>query len=137
MVEVEPRELTREESRELLEKAAANMESYILGTNTSLEEVRSDLNLVQKIEGTPIEVEWELDHYEALNLDGSLRLEKLMDKAVPLCLELTANYCEVLAGRGRLAPEFQKTFGAGEDWMSIPVLPLEEEQTYEVSADEA
>lgn len=70
-------------------------------------------------------------------VDSSLRLEKLMDKAVPLCLELTANYCEVLAGRGRLAPEFQKTFGAGEDWMSIPVLPLEEEQTYEVSADEA
>lgn len=88
MVEVEPRELTREESRELLEKAAANMESYILGTNTSLEEVRSDLNLVQKIEGTPIEVEWELDHYEALNLDGSLRLEKLKEEGS--LTELTA-----------------------------------------------
>ena len=76
-VTVEPRELTEEESRKLLRQAASEMEGLILGENDSLEEVRSDLNLVQAIEGTPITVEWQLDNYEVLNLDGSLRLENL------------------------------------------------------------
>lgn len=79
-VEVEPRELTEQESRELLEKTAAEMESLILGNNLSLEEVRSDLNLIQEIDGTPVTVEWELDNYESLNLDGSLRLENITDQ---------------------------------------------------------
>ncbi len=87
-VEVEPRKLTREESRELLEKTAAGMESQILGENASLQEVRSDLNLIREIAGTPVTVEWELDNYESLNLDGSLRLEKLTEEGS--LTELTA-----------------------------------------------
>lgn len=79
-VTVEPRELTEEESRKLLRQAVSEMDGLILGKNDSLEEVRSDLNLVQAIEGTPITVEWELDNYEVLNLDGSLRLENLTDQ---------------------------------------------------------
>ena len=57
-VEVEPRELTAEECRALLQETAAGMESLILGENASLQEVRSDRNLVQEIEGTPVTVEW-------------------------------------------------------------------------------
>ncbi len=87
-IEVEPRELTDAESRALLEEAVSGMESRILGGNVSLEEVRSDLNLVQEIEGTPIRIEWELDNYETLNLDGSLRLENLKEEGS--LTELTA-----------------------------------------------
>ena len=35
------------------------------------------MNLGEAIEGTTITVEWQLDNYEVLNLDGSLRLENL------------------------------------------------------------
>lgn len=76
-VEIVPRRLTEAESRELLEQTKTQMEGLIIGENPSLEEVRSDLNLIQEIEGTPITVEWEFDNYESLNLDGSLRLENL------------------------------------------------------------
>lgn len=57
-VKVEPRALTAEESRDLLEKEVNRMEDYILGENASLEEVRSDLNLIREIEDTPVTVEW-------------------------------------------------------------------------------
>ena len=87
-VEVEPRELTAEECRALLQETAAGLESLILGENASLQEVRSDLNLVQEIEGTPVTVEWELDNYETLNLDGTLRREDLTEEVS--LTELTA-----------------------------------------------
>ncbi len=85
---VEPRKPSEEESRELLEQVCGQMDSYILGENRSLEEVRSDLCLIRKVEGTPVTAEWELDSYEALNLDGSLRPENLTEEGS--LVELTA-----------------------------------------------
>lgn len=114
-VEVEPRALTAEESRALLEEAAEQMEDYIIGKNPSLEEVRSDLNLVQEIEGTPVTVEWELDNYETLNLDGSLRRENLKEEgslteltARLLCGEEEAVYRAVVRAYPPLLSEEEK-----------------------------
>lgn len=85
---VEPKSLTAEESRELLAKVSKEIDRYILGENSSLDEVRSDLKLIRSIEGTPIHVSWDLDSYEVLNLDGSLREEKLTEEGS--LVELTA-----------------------------------------------
>lgn len=92
-VEVEPKELSQEESRALLDQTLGEMESRILGENMSLEEVRRDLKLIQKIEGLPIAIEWELDSFEVLNLDGSIRPEKLREEGslVELTARLTCN----------------------------------------------
>ncbi len=92
-VEVEPQGRSEEESREILENAAAGLESIILGENSSLEEVRSNLNLVREIDGTPVTVEWELDNYESINLDGSLRLENLKEEGSPTVLTARL-FCE-------------------------------------------
>lgn len=92
-VEVEPKELSSEESRALLDQTLEEMESRILGENISLEEVRRDLKLIRKIEGLPIAIEWELDSFEVLNLDGSIRTEKLREEGslVELTARLTCN----------------------------------------------
>lgn len=92
-VEVEPKELSQEESRALLNQTLEEMESRILGENMSLEEVRRDLKLIRKIEGLPIAIEWELDSFEVLNLDGSIRPEKLREEGslVELTARLTCN----------------------------------------------
>lgn len=79
-LEVEPRALTDEEIETLLKEETGRMEGYILGKNVSLEEVRSDLQLIREIEGTDITVEWELDSYEVLNLDGSIRTDKVTEE---------------------------------------------------------
>lgn len=92
-VEVEPKGLSQEESRALLDRTLEEMESRILGENMSLEEVRRDLKLIRKIEGLPIAIEWELDSFEVLNLDGSIRPEKLREEGslVELTARLTCN----------------------------------------------
>ena len=64
--------------------------------------------------------------------DSDLRLAKLMDKAVGRCVLLSENVAAYLKGEEELLPEFNKTFGPPENWREIPVLPLKEEQSYEV-----
>lgn len=86
---VEPKRLSRKESRALLDELQQKMETLILGENESLEEVRSDLHLLSEIEGTPVTVVWELDSYEVLNLDGSIRPEHLTEEGA--IVELTAH----------------------------------------------
>lgn len=64
--------------------------------------------------------------------DSNLRLEKLMDKAISLCLKLTENYLSAMTDKENLSSYFDKTFGPGKDWKSIPVYSLKEELHYEV-----
>ena len=123
VIEVEPRELTDGESQALLEETVSGMEERILGDNVSLEEVRSDLNLIREIEGTPVVIEWELDNYETLNLDGSLRLENLKEEGS--LTELTARL--VCGGEEQIYRAVVRTF---------PPL-LTEEEEWERSVDEA
>ena len=116
-VEVEPRELTSEESTALLEAAVEDMESYILGDNLSLEEVRSDLNLMDEIEGTPITVEWDMDTYEALNLDGSLRTKNLTEEGTVVVLTATLTcYGETMIWQAA-AQVFSPELSAEEEWL--------------------
>lgn len=63
---------TREEMEQVFGKALRRLEPLILGENQSLDEVRSDLKLVTEIPGEPIEVSWELDRYDLMNLYGEL-----------------------------------------------------------------
>lgn len=96
---VEPQKLSAEESRALLEQTVEQMGAYILGENISLEEVRHDLKLIRQVEGLPISVEWELNSYEVLNMDGTIRKENLKEEgsiveltALLACNEETAVY---------------------------------------------
>lgn len=64
--------------------------------------------------------------------DSNLRLLKLMNAAAGECVALAENLSAYLGGTAELSPAFDKTFGAPENWREIPVLPLREEESYEV-----
>lgn len=96
-LEIEPRGMTAEQVKTLLAEETGKMEGYILGKNRSLEEVRTDLNLIREIEGTSVTVEWELDSYEVLNLDGSIRKDKVTEEGT------------IVGLRGRLQCEGQES----------------------------
>ena len=116
-VEVEPRRLTSDESAALLESVVDDMESYILGENTSLDDVRSDLDLIDEIEGTPITVEWDMDTYEVLSLDGSLRLENLTEEGTVVNLTATLTCNDEVMIYQTAANVFPPVLTAGEEWM--------------------
>jgi len=88
IVEVEPQQRSKEESAALLETLKGEMEGRILGENLTLEKVRSPLCLMSEIEELGVTVSWELDSYEVLNPDGSIRTENV--KPEGHIVELTA-----------------------------------------------
>lgn len=90
-VTVEPRERTAEENRRLLEKAREELETCILGENSSLEEVRSPLILKETVGELPVMAQWEQDSARILNPDGSIRTDRLTEEGT--VTELTVRLC--------------------------------------------
>lgn len=106
-VRVEPQKPTAEESKKLLSQVKEEMEDYILGENPSLEEVRTDLRLSTSLLEGQVTAVWELDSYEVLNLDGSIRKEPIGEdgKLVELTAALSCNgETDLYRGCARILP---------------------------------
>lgn len=68
----------------------------------------------------------------AICADSNLRLGKLMNRAVPEARSAIEDFLAHCLEGKVLPASFDRTFGAGEGWSQIPVLPYEEEIDYEV-----
>ena len=80
--------------QELFRRAIQKMDGWILGENESLDRVETDLNLITEIPGEPIDVSWELDRYDVMNVYGELNEEKLEDEGTMVTLKATLTYRE-------------------------------------------
>ncbi len=89
-IEVTERKYNQKEALRLLKKAAEELETLILGENTSADEVRTDLNFVHSLENGLITVEYELDHYQYVDTEGKLTKNIPKDGGVVL---VTARLC--------------------------------------------
>ena len=91
-VKVAAQTYSKKQQRELLRKAAEQLESLILGDNKSLDKVSSDLTLIRKIPDTDIEVEWEIektqDGNQVIDSGGRIKTENIPKEGC--ILELTA-----------------------------------------------
>ncbi|MCD8157193.1 MAG: zinc dependent phospholipase C family protein [Clostridiales bacterium] len=66
--------------------------------------------------------------------DSNLRLEKLFGQALKDYAERICAYEEFLRG-GSFPTGMEPTFGPGQGWEDIPVLPVEEERQYDIEID--
>ena len=63
--------------QELFNRSTALLEREILGENQSLDRIEQDMNLVTEVPGEPVDVSWELDRYDVMNVYGELQEEAL------------------------------------------------------------
>ncbi len=75
LIELEPREYSDEEAEIILKEASERVEELILGANSSLEEVHSNLELVTSIEGLPVDISWYSTNYELVDSSGRVNNE--------------------------------------------------------------
>lgn len=83
-----------EQLQEIFHQAGEELETLILGKNESLDEVRSDLNLITKIPDTGLEVRWELDNYEVMDVRGVLNEKNLKEEGTLVGLKAWISYGE-------------------------------------------
>lgn len=93
-VEVSERAYTSSEMKELFGRVTKRMDHWILGENESLDRIESDMNLISQIPGEPIDVTWELDRYDVMNVYGELEKEKTPQEGVRVNLKAVLTYRE-------------------------------------------
>lgn len=93
-IPVRGREYDASEIQEEFAHAGEELEQLILGQNRSLDEVSSDLDLITEIPGKGIQVSWELDKYDVMDIRGNLREDVLTDEGTPVRLTAVLSYGE-------------------------------------------
>lgn len=71
-IEVGEREYTKEEIDKIFQEMINKLDDIVLGDNESLERVEKDLVLPKSIEGYPVTIQWQLDHYKVLDSEGKI-----------------------------------------------------------------
>ena len=74
---VSERLYTAEEANELFEEASKEAEQLVLKDNPTFDEIRDDINLIDKVPGYPFQISWKLDNFELMHQDGTLITEKI------------------------------------------------------------
>lgn len=86
-----------EELPEIFAKQEETLRKLILGENKSLDEVRSDLNLVSEIPDTGISVSWESDKNDVVNSMGRIKEEEIAETGELAKLTAVMSYGEAQA----------------------------------------
>lgn len=93
-VEVAEQRYSSEEVQELFDRVIRQIEGLILGDNESLDRVESNLNLLTEIPDEPVEVSWELDRYDVMNIQGELQEDALKESGTLVRLSAILTYSE-------------------------------------------
>lgn len=91
-VEVSEQAYPREQVQELFGRCTGLLDVVILGDNESPDHVDSNLNLVTAVPGEPVDVSWELDRYDVMNVRGELQKEALKEEGIMVNLRGTLTY---------------------------------------------
>lgn len=94
-VQVSERTYSGEELQSMFQRCIAQMDRLILGDNKNLDHIESDMNLITGIPGVPVEISWELDRYDVMNVYGEIQEEELHKEGTLVTLKGILTYREV------------------------------------------
>ena len=81
-LEISEQNYSSEEVQELFARVIRRMESLILAENKSLDHVEKDLNLLTEVPDEPVDISWELDRYDVMNVKGEIQKEALKEETL-------------------------------------------------------
>ncbi|MBR5000467.1 MAG: hypothetical protein IKY08_00750, partial [Firmicutes bacterium] len=76
-VELEEQLYSEEEVQSMMRRCIAKIEKEMLGENDSADHVTRNLNLMTSISGEPVQIAWEFDRYDVMNIRGEITEEEL------------------------------------------------------------
>lgn len=93
-IEIGERAYTSAEIQEIFQEMMEELDTIVLGDNQSRDRVDQDLNLVEELEGYPVQIYWELDNYEVLDMDGRIIQEQTRQEGTLVEVRGTLTYGE-------------------------------------------
>lgn len=93
-VQISERAYSGDELQSMFQRCIVKLDRIILGENKSLDHIESDMNLITGIPEVPVEISWELDRYDVMNVYGKLQEEELKKEGTLVTLTGTLTYSE-------------------------------------------
>ena len=70
------------------------LDRVVLGENESFNRIETDLKLVTSLEEYPVQIQWDLDTYEVMSIEGKIRENKVTEEGTLVKLRGTISYEE-------------------------------------------
>lgn len=93
-VEVAEQKYTSDEIQEMFDRVTRKLDSFILNGNESLDRVETDLDLMTQIPEEPVDISWELDRYDVMNIQGEIQEDALQEDGTLVDLSAVLTYRE-------------------------------------------
>lgn len=93
-VQISERKYSDKELESLFKRCISKIEKEMLGENKSPDRVETNLNLMTTLEGMPVEISWESDRYDVINVYGEIQEEELAEEGTKVQLSATITYLE-------------------------------------------
>ncbi len=132
---VTEQQYTPEEIRAIFSEIEAALDQIILGENESLDRVDTDLDLVVKLPGYPVSIEWENDDYSVMDKEGHIDRDFMNPEGQVLHLFATLTYFDAHDEYELFARVYPRKRSRSE--AIFDTLESEIERTDEESATEA
>lgn len=130
-IEVAEQRYTADEIQEMFDRVIRKLEGEILNGNESLDRVEQDLDLVTAVPEEPVDISWELDRYDVMNIQGEIQEDALDAEGTLVTLNAVLTYREdetkqaayqctahlyprVLSGEEARKQEIEETLAASE-----------------------
>lgn len=94
-ITIEPEKYTAQETEELFFNVYEHLKKEILNDNASLDEIKTDLNFIEKLEDNPVSIEWFSSNYNLIGYDGKVYNDDLKkDQKEEVTLTANLQYME-------------------------------------------
>lgn len=91
-VEVEERKYTEKETEKMFERCISKLEKKILAKNKSLDHIEKNMDLVTELSGEEVDIAWELDRYDVMNIYGELKTQAAQTDGTMVKLRAVLTY---------------------------------------------
>ena len=86
---------TEEEIQKKFGEIESVLDTLILGENETLDHVDRDLNLITKVDGYPVSIDWETDDYTVMDKEGKINPDFLNPDGQLVMLRATIKYLQI------------------------------------------
>lgn len=93
-IEISERKYKENETDKMLKECIRQIEKEMLGENESPDYVTKDLNFMTELPGRPIDIDWNLESFEVLNIYGEIQEEGLEENGTAAKIQAVVTYTE-------------------------------------------
>lgn len=90
--DIEEQEYTEEEIQKVFQRVMEKLDEVVPGENKGFNRIENNLNLVTELEGYPVQIQWNMDNYEVLTVEGKIKEDKTTKDGTLVKLQGTISY---------------------------------------------